>query len=129
MTTVVGGSEPVKCSVCGAENPDGKRFCGDCGSPLKPREPLGIKLQKHFGKQTASVIVLISVLLIVIGFGFLGASNNLRDKSTTIWELDVAHSFLDLAWFFGWLGVAGFFIAGLALLLSYPTPTKEKKRV
>ncbi|HEY2200641.1 MAG TPA: zinc ribbon domain-containing protein, partial [Solirubrobacteraceae bacterium] len=22
------------CPSCGAANPDGKRFCGDCGSPL-----------------------------------------------------------------------------------------------
>jgi class 3 adenylate cyclase/tetratricopeptide (TPR) repeat protein len=24
------------CSSCGGENPDGKRFCGDCGTPLQP---------------------------------------------------------------------------------------------
>jgi len=25
----------MRCSKCGAENPEGKRFCGDCGEPLK----------------------------------------------------------------------------------------------
>jgi class 3 adenylate cyclase/tetratricopeptide (TPR) repeat protein len=24
----------MSCSACGAENPEGKRFCGDCGAPL-----------------------------------------------------------------------------------------------
>jgi class 3 adenylate cyclase/tetratricopeptide (TPR) repeat protein len=24
----------LTCSACGAENPDGKKFCGDCGAPL-----------------------------------------------------------------------------------------------
>ena len=24
----------MKCSMCGNENPDGKRFCGDCGRSL-----------------------------------------------------------------------------------------------
>jgi class 3 adenylate cyclase/predicted ATPase len=26
--------EPMRCSKCGSENPDDKRFCGDCGVPL-----------------------------------------------------------------------------------------------
>src|SRR5215472_2997735 len=24
----------MRCSKCGAENPSGKKFCGDCGTPL-----------------------------------------------------------------------------------------------
>ena len=24
----------MRCSKCGAENPVGKKFCGDCGAPL-----------------------------------------------------------------------------------------------
>ena len=24
----------MRCASCGSENPDSKRFCGDCGSPL-----------------------------------------------------------------------------------------------
>ena len=27
----------MRCSSCGSENPDSKRFCGDCGSPLGSR--------------------------------------------------------------------------------------------
>ena len=92
--------------------------------PLKPGEELGIKVQKRIGKQTAYVIALISVLLMVIGLGFLRAADSL-DKVFDMYY--VAHSFYNLAWFFGLLGVAGFFIAGLALLLSYPTPPTPKK--
>ncbi|HKF30379.1 MAG TPA: adenylate/guanylate cyclase domain-containing protein, partial [Candidatus Binataceae bacterium] len=29
----------MRCSKCGAENPPGKRFCGDCGSALENRCP------------------------------------------------------------------------------------------
>jgi hypothetical protein len=27
----------MRCSKCGAENPNGKKFCGDCGAPLANR--------------------------------------------------------------------------------------------
>ena len=29
--------KPMRCTSCGSENPDSKRFCGDCGSPLSNR--------------------------------------------------------------------------------------------
>jgi hypothetical protein len=29
----------MRCTGCGSENPDSKRFCGDCGSPLGNRCP------------------------------------------------------------------------------------------
>src|SRR5919199_6616854 len=29
-----GAALPVRCAACGAENPSGKRFCGDCGAAL-----------------------------------------------------------------------------------------------
>ncbi|MBU0685527.1 MAG: zinc ribbon domain-containing protein [Thermoplasmatota archaeon] len=117
----------MKCANCGAENPDDKRFCGDCGSPFKPREAPGIKLQRRLDKETAFIIILIFVLLIIIGFGFLRAANYLNDKGIEIQY--VAHSFYNLAWFFGWHGVAGFFMAELALWFSNPTRKKEKKGV
>ena len=25
----------MKCTHCGKENPEGKKFCGECGSPMK----------------------------------------------------------------------------------------------
>ena len=31
--------EPMRCSKCGSDNPTGKRFCGDCGAPLRNRCP------------------------------------------------------------------------------------------
>jgi class 3 adenylate cyclase/tetratricopeptide (TPR) repeat protein len=30
----------MRCSNCGSENPAGKRFCGDCGTPLEGRAPM-----------------------------------------------------------------------------------------
>jgi hypothetical protein len=29
--------KPMRCTSCGSENPDSKRFCGDCGSPFGNR--------------------------------------------------------------------------------------------
>src|SRR5262252_43808 len=30
---------PVRCAACGAENPPGKKFCADCGAALTNRTP------------------------------------------------------------------------------------------
>src|SRR5215469_11402409 len=32
---------PVRCTTCGAENPPGKKFCADCGAALTIRAPSG----------------------------------------------------------------------------------------
>ena len=29
----------VRCPTCGSDNPDGKKFCGDCGTALENRFP------------------------------------------------------------------------------------------
>ncbi len=34
----VSGVVAMRCSSCGAENPESKKFCGDCGKPL-PSHP------------------------------------------------------------------------------------------
>ena len=28
----------MRCSKCGSDNPEDKRFCGDCGSPLERQQ-------------------------------------------------------------------------------------------
>ena len=30
----------MQCASCGAQNPDGKKFCGECGAPLRPVAPV-----------------------------------------------------------------------------------------
>jgi hypothetical protein len=36
----------MRCSKCGAENPDANRFCGDCGAPFVGREePAAVESQ------------------------------------------------------------------------------------
>jgi uncharacterized membrane protein YvbJ len=30
----------MRCSKCGSGNPENKRFCGDCGSPLERQQLL-----------------------------------------------------------------------------------------
>jgi class 3 adenylate cyclase/tetratricopeptide (TPR) repeat protein len=34
-----GAPLPLRCGACGSDNPPGKRFCGDCGAPLTPDGP------------------------------------------------------------------------------------------
>ena len=115
----------MKCVNCGAENPEGKKFCGDCGLPLDAAEGLSARWQKRLAKQTASIIVLISVLLIIVGLGF----NDRGEDLSRMYDLHyVGTSLVDLAWFFGLLGIAGFFVAGLAYLLSLPIPRNEKEK-
>jgi class 3 adenylate cyclase/predicted ATPase len=33
-------SSPVLCASCGAQNPEGKKFCGECGAPLRATAPV-----------------------------------------------------------------------------------------
>jgi predicted nucleic acid-binding Zn ribbon protein len=33
----------MKCPICGAENPEGKKFCGDCGKPLAVAPPTHVE--------------------------------------------------------------------------------------
>ncbi len=116
----------MKCPNCGAENPDEKKFCGDCGSPLKAVDGLSAKWKKSLAKQTASIIILISVLLIIIGLGF---NDRGEDLGRVFGLHEVGTSFVSLAWFFGFLGIAGFFVAGLAYLLTLPIPRKERSLI
>ena len=30
----------MQCASCGAQNPEGKKFCGECGAPLRPAPPV-----------------------------------------------------------------------------------------
>ena len=119
----------MKCPNCGAETPDGKKFCGDCGSPLDAVEGLSAKWQRRLAQQTASIIVLISVLLVILGLGFNNAGEDLRNIQSLDSDLYLVGSALvHLAWLFGLFGIAGFFVAGLAYLLSLPIPKKEKEK-
>lgn len=36
----------VSCSACGQRNPDGSRFCGNCGSPLEDLTAAGREVRK-----------------------------------------------------------------------------------
>jgi len=112
----------LKCSYCGSENPDDKKFCGDCGSPLKTEESPRISWQKRLARQTAYIIILISILLIIIGFGF-------KDQADAIpsFEALLGIALINIAWLFGLLGIAGFLVAGLAYLFSLPIPVKKKQ--
>jgi drug/metabolite transporter (DMT)-like permease len=55
----------MKCYFCGAENPDSKKFCGDCGKPLEPRKIGGkIIAESDWRGFVAGFIVAVSFLLV-----------------------------------------------------------------
>ena len=67
----------MKCQNCGAENPDSKKFCGDCGEPLSPPEavrpapainPLTSNVY-FFGRKIPPLIAIVGILCICLCFG------------------------------------------------------------
>jgi len=114
----------LKCSYCGSENPDDKRFCGDCGSPLKSGATPFTSLQKGVARKIGYIFASMSILLILIGLGFKNQADGFLIHDTVL-----SHTLLNIAWLFGLLGVAGFFVSGLAYLLSLPMPAKKKVEV
>lgn len=114
----------MKCQYCGSENPDDKNFCGVCGSPLKSREALSIRWQKRLARQTGYILALISVLLIVIAIGIKAQADKIHGWFD--FGVPVSHSLLNIAWLFALLGIAGFFVAGLAYVFSLPTIIRKK---
>jgi len=115
----------VECPNCGAENPEEKKYCGDCGLPLGAVGDMAAKWQRRLAKQTAYIIILISVLLIYIGLGFNATGEDLRRVYGYFYA---GSALVHLAWFLGLSGIGGFFVAGLAYLLSLPIPKKEMKK-
>jgi class 3 adenylate cyclase/tetratricopeptide (TPR) repeat protein len=71
-----GSALAVACSVCGAENPPGKRFCGDCGEPLGE----GSTAEAPVGAAVATPVAerrLVSVLFAdLVGFTTLSESRD-----------------------------------------------------
>ena len=71
----------MKCSTCGKENPEGQKFCGDCGAmipqppppPVQPTQPSPTQpteswYQSNQRKVWAIVIVLVVILAIALSF-------------------------------------------------------------
>jgi len=66
----------MKCPTCGAENPVDRSFCGDCGSLLRPEQPVqparsttsgrGAGWGASHWKALVSVVVAIAILVAII---------------------------------------------------------------
>ena len=70
----------MKCPNCGTENPEGKKFCGDCGAmipqpppppPVEPAQTTAIQPKQSWirsnWKGLVSVVVVVLVVLSVVG--------------------------------------------------------------
>lgn len=78
----------MKCSKCGAENPEGKTFCGDCGSmivvPSPPRVESVMARQGQPYRLRMNVFGLIGAVLAVISLFLPWAMVEDKDSGDTI---------------------------------------------
>jgi hypothetical protein len=73
------GELAMKCPNCGDENPEGKKFCGDCGAvvpqppppPVQPMQPVYAQPKQSWirsnWKGLVSVVIVVLVVLSVVG--------------------------------------------------------------
>jgi predicted nucleic acid-binding Zn ribbon protein len=62
----------VKCTVCGAENPDKNQFCSSCGKPLPgPQVPAGPVREKKQSRTTWIVIGAVILLITIVALFFI----------------------------------------------------------
>lgn len=87
----------MKCSVCGAENPDKNQFCSSCGKPLPKPQPLKNAIPSGAGqapvpatpKKSGSGLVLVAgvaLFLIVVILVGLFVILPLFEEETPSWE-------------------------------------------
>ena len=67
----------MKCPVCGTENPEGKKFCGDCGAmiplppPVQPVQPAPIPAKHNWfasnWKALTAIVIVVVVVLATVG--------------------------------------------------------------
>jgi len=62
----------MKCPTCGKENPEGQKFCGDCGSiipvppPAEPMQPTPIPTKQSWLSSSWKVLVAVIVVVVVM---------------------------------------------------------------
>jgi hypothetical protein len=61
----------MKCAICGAENPEGQRFCGICGSvipvppPVQPMQPTPIQEKQSWLESNLTALIAVVIVVIV----------------------------------------------------------------
>ena len=71
------GDMAMKCSGCGAENPEGQKFCGICGNkmpeppPVQPVQPAPIPAKQNWfssnWKALTAIVIVVIVVLATVG--------------------------------------------------------------
>jgi len=61
----------MKCPICGAENPEGKKFCGDCGAMIQLQEvikPSDYRMRwiRSHTKAFAGIVVAITLVVVSV---------------------------------------------------------------
>lgn len=80
----------TKCPICQSENPEGKRFCGDCGAALTQPQPiqaqLGIARPRNIGNRTLVVLAVLAVTVIVLFVSVLTYTLTRPDSPEEVFE-------------------------------------------
>jgi len=76
------GGNGMKCPKCGAENPDNKKFCSDCGKRLSDLDLNKRAKQKWVMILTTIIIVIIIMAIIVFSWRPWTVPNMVRDLNT-----------------------------------------------
>ena len=78
----------MNCKKCGSENPDDKKFCGECGAKLKKSDDIVTdatpKDKKQHGRKTKIKFALITGCSIILVFAVVSVSVHFVDRSQKI---------------------------------------------
>jgi len=97
------GEMAMKCSNCGAENPEGKRFCGDCGGKLLnlPEQERGEVactrpvLRRNWVKSNwrflAIVVIVISQVMVMLAVVITAPISEIHISLRNVEETDTAY--------------------------------------
>ena len=76
----------MRCRKCGAENPEGSRFCGTCGAPMEEAPRKDPEKRKKKRGWIAAVVIIAAVGVMIAAFLIV---RNVREKQEYEKSMDI----------------------------------------